>query len=1482
VGSKTLYYVNSQQAGQPAKELRRKNYVQQERQHPMATELAPGYDVATAGSFDTPAGYSWGTDDYFRTALGRYHTFRLGTQWNGSVTKAFQDFGYLWDFIPVTSTDSTPVPEAAPAAANHMYIGAHIDDWHYMSLTHDTVAQPQLEHFLAYAEAAYSDDLALLTTALFRPGPYNATVVEIHGSSHTFAELDTTIDGGRYHSLSWQPGLQGHYLYPGQEQLRLTVSGSAHRWSHISDNSAVPTNFERLFDKPFYRTWQTYVLGSHDIQLQDSNVYQALNSKMPGLLPHLNGPSTVTPRGNAGQDYHFIKVYNFEPDDHQGSPRFNYINYYLAELSSTTGGILPASLPNLYVVLSATQTGESTDEWAFGYFQKGLYSDNTSANWISQLATYDESYDNEGDSTLYINSILGSQESPQNYLSQIYINLLSISPASLNRVADRTEHVGISCAAMQFLEPMNAHASLFPFDITLTLPNTEESELGRQYGAIYETPLSDIYVAPDQRETYMRGAFYDYFLFEIMKANILNFTSEPLGTDPDPPSGKVYVAADWAGWDSAWAGELYQSMAMTTMVQTNPDNAATPKPRIYGLEEWTGSPVSTGENSDFVSAGSAVGYSSLRTIDVKNILRHGIGMVSDTNPDQEYGDNHGTTGLVGQTSWGGVVDSKGIIIGRDASSGGGNNPTGEPIFGWAHGMNPIGFQQAYTDFITFLADKSQINHSTTQAFTNWDDPAWESQGWTRNYLQLLSGIPAKTDPIAYKICKHSVSPAGDVSTDPIQSFYLPAVGGDLSYHDTQVYFGEKYVYRAYAYLLVFGNEYEYGLSQVYPPVVTAPYPSRIAEAALGFNGPCPMIYDGPEIQDVEFSSISPTDSLINQGQSMQVSDTASVDDPVPWIAWLKQYGIIVGNEQPYFGSQFTSTPAMQMADNPTSWGWMEMFDWAAGHVATQEPSIYIGESGEGGNNWSGWAHFTLGYSFYLDYMNSNGQQLQKRIGSLGLHNPFVGPQAPYDTSNQGQNYEYASIRNLLVGLNLSNSDISFAFLTSGDPASSGVPDLGDGQPGDPADSALPGSEPTESAGLGTPTMRGSGRFLIASRKHLATLTKNQRLQVMFLLNQLAPGFTDLFPAFQPPAPISVQPIGGSPPPPPLTLSTDQSFTYFWGMSSYFGVAATDWRDLASPTVLQFRSGPHGFEPQIPWDMDQAGTAEVTIDNGQSMKIVEIPYAEFNDGEPILVHDLPPVPPDFIFYPTKGVNNKVKILLNQNNIQYEAPGVPITDGDLVKFDEIKQNQNRPDDLIRFGSDDDRIRFEVFRTTTKPVTYRDFDGKKTHVIEGRTNETGIRVTSAAIIDKIEPNVTYYYCFRTIDWAMYPSNPTGVIQVRLIDDNGRMYFISEPYVMVPLPIGKEARTFRKYIEIDAAMNQKYITNLSTATVPTSGLPSAGNLDELPECMVGPDDGVFQVGTTEGFKVRLTGVDTGRMIDLNIKFNVEPVINPKLPEEN
>jgi len=306
----------------------------------------------------------------------------------------------------------------------------------------------------------------------------------------------------------------------------------------------------------------------------------------------------------------------------------------------------------------------------------------------------------------------------------------------------------------------------------------------------------------------------------------------------------------------------------------------------------------------------------------------------------------------------------------------------------------------------------------------------------------------------------------------------------------------------------------------------------------------------------------------------------------------------------------------------------------------------------------------------------------------------------------------------------------------------------------------------------------------------------------------------------------------------------------------------------------------------------------------SAKIIETPYFEFATAE---VRDLPPVFPEVEIVPFKGINNKIRFLMQTQNVKYSFIPEKFIINDVEDRERYrlqrdfqqrlaKDSADQYTEPIVFGSDDTEITFEIYRRTEKPTSYADFAGAPHATVEGLIPGTeGQRAMGLGWDDNIEPNTKYYYTIRCTDYHGGLSVPSPIYQVEIVDDNGRMFPIVEVFYIsnhVDV-INRPSKSLRKYLHVGAAFAQKIIPDTIV------NAPAAEALDLNPATnghglVLGANQAAESTGgesawsglwgaaydanntNKTAFKIRLTSKSTGKKLDLNVRLEERPVINP------
>ena len=260
------------------------------------------------------------------------------------------------------------------------------------------------------------------------------------------------------------------------------------------------------------------------------------------------------------------------------------------------------------------------------------------------------------------------------------------------------------------------------------------------------------------------------------------------------------------------------------------------------------------------------------------------------------------------------------------------------------------------------------------------------------------------------------------------------------------------------------------------------------------------------------------------------------------------------------------------------------------------------------------------------------------------------------------------------------------------------------------------------------------------------------------------------------------------------------------------------------------------------------------------KVVEIPY--YQDSGAIL--DNPPLFPDVNFIPYKGVDKSMSLFLNSNfGEENEVPiifneaesGFYALFRESKKYNDIEPILFKTDEFENAGSF-----FEIYRIGEKPSSYNNFLNSLRATVS-TTFEFPLdnkSIPAASFTDTIKPNRKYYYTFRMSDRRGIISNPSPVFELEMINSDGLIFPIIKPFEFEEAKKPRQI-SFGKWINMIPSYAQ--ITPRFNATVGSyDGWSATDEIGVQSEALYG-----------NSFKLRMTSKDTGRVIDLNLTFEVE-----------
>jgi len=308
----------------------------------------------------------------------------------------------------------------------------------------------------------------------------------------------------------------------------------------------------------------------------------------------------------------------------------------------------------------------------------------------------------------------------------------------------------------------------------------------------------------------------------------------------------------------------------------------------------------------------------------------------------------------------------------------------------------------------------------------------------------------------------------------------------------------------------------------------------------------------------------------------------------------------------------------------------------------------------------------------------------------------------------------------------------------------------------------------------------------------------------------------------------------------------------------------------------------------------AGAIGINVNSAPGYYLIEAPFFE----QVVEIRDMPPMTPQVSFLPTQGVDDSLEIFLMTNYGESREPWYdPMADKQLLKT---KYGMDR-DGLITFKTDSLPSSFSIHRLEDAPEQYADFWDKTRQDYYFKR----VAAVSNAGISKedIEPNKYYYYIFRAYDnWDIgepwnnkaMGSNPTEVFRVRMVSYANGIFLEMEPYEMK-----KEVRvdniSFERLIKIMPNFDQSIVDYSNTfkrlkekVKIPNNSLEAARQEQGLmtPEQYIAghrdfqesaPNPDELKLGTAKEsqdsiwsrkFKIRIRSKDSGKMVDLNVKF--------------
>ncbi len=266
------------------------------------------------------------------------------------------------------------------------------------------------------------------------------------------------------------------------------------------------------------------------------------------------------------------------------------------------------------------------------------------------------------------------------------------------------------------------------------------------------------------------------------------------------------------------------------------------------------------------------------------------------------------------------------------------------------------------------------------------------------------------------------------------------------------------------------------------------------------------------------------------------------------------------------------------------------------------------------------------------------------------------------------------------------------------------------------------------------------------------------------------------------------------------------------------------------------------------ELDIQNLLGVEIENNVSLKIVE----NLVQTTQTFVASHPPIFPEVSFRSFIGEERKIQLLFQDRSDTITALPVALNAAEVERMNKLRTAQGKTltSDPITFSNDDGTKVYEIYRTTTPPEKVLDFSSRLWR-----------RVTEGEILDKVTPDTTYYYMFRSVDNHGNVSNPSQTFEVTLIGGVSPFLIINEyVYPAAEEDSLQKDKKFKRFLRIRPALQQLLLKR-------TSELTSKGSSADVFNATLG----IAPEGTLWGkkYKVRVTSIETGKKIDFNINYD-------------
>jgi|MDSV01.3.fsa_nt_gb hypothetical protein len=262
------------------------------------------------------------------------------------------------------------------------------------------------------------------------------------------------------------------------------------------------------------------------------------------------------------------------------------------------------------------------------------------------------------------------------------------------------------------------------------------------------------------------------------------------------------------------------------------------------------------------------------------------------------------------------------------------------------------------------------------------------------------------------------------------------------------------------------------------------------------------------------------------------------------------------------------------------------------------------------------------------------------------------------------------------------------------------------------------------------------------------------------------------------------------------------------------------------------------------------------------KVIEVPLFEKTTA----VYDNPPNNISVVPFHFVDDSNRVGFDIFPDGFSTATTyPIPITDNDILTRTRYLNDKDSTvtEYLPKFSESPARY-IEIFRSSNKPTSFEDFDGKLVSRIDLRIPSEEYNRKGFIATDKIDVNKKYYYVFRFVNENDMPGPLSAVIEVELHNDGGYVYSLfdildSSEFKKDPFTVNSVQ--FKKIFQLEPNI-QQMILDTENANF---GNKASDEIDNVEVGMSG-----LEKIWDKKFKIRLTSKKTGKKLDINVTYNL------------